>query len=195
MARFVSQYKGYVHGIRDGREPYLGLDGVMVPGRKGLEAAFLHEQMDAEAILIAKKPTSEGGLANPDPMKPPFHGMQENEAGREYDVTPRLALFDSERDQLKYEWTDAERILVEETLRKSSMNGVHFVEVIPAPAERPWRGYDDITDTDRILELATAIDADFSQVIAYEKAHQNRDEVLDALEAAQAEDETEIVTA
>jgi hypothetical protein len=195
MARFVSQYKGYTHGVRDAREPYMGLDGKIVPGQMGLEAAFVHEQMDAEAILIAKKPTTEGGLANPDPLKAPFHGMQENEAGREYDITPRLALFDSEREQLKNGWSDSERELVENTLRKSPAYGRHFVEVVPAPVERPWRGYDDVADTDRILELAIAIDADFSQMIAYEKANQNRDEVLEALEAAQAEDETEIVTA
>jgi hypothetical protein len=197
MARFVSQYKGYSHGVRNGQESYLGPDGRMVPGLKPLEAAFEHELMDEEAILVAKKSKEEGGLANSDPLKPPFHGMQENEAGREYDITPRLALFDSERAQLKNEWTDEEREIVEAALRNSTFYGNHFVEVVPTPPERPWRGYDDITDADRILDLAVAIDADLNQVIAYEAANQNRLEVLRALEQVRdaVAEETTVVTA
>jgi len=197
MARFVSQYKGYSHGVRNGKEARLGPNGVMIPETVSLEAVFEHEQMDTEAILVAKRPIEQGGLANPDPLKPPFHGMQENEAGREYDITPRLALFDSERAQLKNEWTDDERILVEDTLRASNFNGVHFVEVVPEPPTKPWRGYDDETDADQILYLAKAIDADLNQVIAYEAANQNRLEVLKGLELAAQEqaEETTVVTA
>ena len=71
-----------------------------------------------------------------------------------------------------------------DTLRTSGPIGAMYVEVIAAKATKPWNGYDDVTDADRVLELAVAIDADLLKVAQYERENRARPEVLAKIDAA-----------
>jgi len=105
-------------------------------------------------------------------------------------------VFDSEVAKLQNGWTDEEEAEVVEALRHNGPIGQMYVEVVPAPADKPWNGYDELEDAARIAELAVAINADLAQVILYETQNANRYFVIEALEAAKADaDETIIVSA
>lgn len=184
MARFVSQYKNHTVGIRNHSESHLGRDGKMVPEVPGLEAVFEHRLTTASDVEEAKSRLTFKGLMQVEGTEEPYgYGL-------------RVSVFDSEQAQLANGWSDADRILVEEVLRSAHGNGSDFFESIPAPAVKPWKGYDSVTDVDRILELALAIDADLAEVVSYERENKNREDVIAALLAAQAEqDETVIIRA
>ena len=125
-----------------------------------------------------------------------FRGMPIYESGQEIDPSFRISVFDSEVAKLQNRWTDDDEALVVEELRERGPSGVMYVEVIPVPVEKPWNGYDELTDADRIVDLAIGTGADLSLVIAYESENLNRELVIDALQAALAEaDETIIVSA
>ena len=183
MARFVSPHRSYAHGVRSAREAYLGPDGQMVPEVTALEAAFTPDLRTDEDIAIAKSTFK-------------FRGMPIYESGQEVDPTYRISVFDSEVAKLQNGWTDDDEAFVVETLRHNGPIGQMYVEVIPVPAEKPWNGYDELTDADRIVDLAIGIGADLSKVIAYETENANREAVIDALQATLTEaDETIIVSA
>jgi hypothetical protein len=125
-----------------------------------------------------------------------FRGLPIYESGQPVDPTYRISVFDSEVAAMQNGWSEEDEKLVVDTLRNNGPIGQMYVEVIPVPAEKPWNGYDELTDADRIVELATGIGADLTQVAAYESENLNRELVMDALQAALAEaDETIIVSA
>ena len=182
MARFVSPHRNFSVGIRAERDAYLGPDGVMVPAVTPLEAQFTPDlRTDVERDLALS--TFQ------------FRGLAIHENGQPVDPTYRISVFDSEVAKLQNGWTDADEAAVVAALRSGPI-GQMYVEVVPVPVEKPWNGYDELTDADRIVELATAIGADLSQVVAYERENRDRDDVIEALKAAEAEaDETIIVSA
>ena len=183
MARFVSPHRSYSHGVRSGREAYLGPDGKMVPAETSLSADFTPDLRTDEDTALAKSTFK-------------FRGMPIYESGQEVDPTYRISVFDSEVAKLQNQWSDADEALVVDALRNNGPIGQMYVEVIPVPAEKPWNGYDELTDADRIVDLAIGTGADLSLVVAYETENLNRELVIDALQAALAEaDETIIVSA
>jgi hypothetical protein len=155
----------------------------MVPESKFLSADFTPDlRTDVERDLALSTFT--------------FRGMPIYENGQPVDPTYRISVFDSEIAAMQNGWTDEEHALVLEELRTRGPNGQMYVEVVPVPAEKPWNGYDELTDADRIVELAIGIGADLSKVVAYESATLNREAVVDALQGAMAAaDETIIVRA
>jgi hypothetical protein len=183
MARFVSPHRNYRHGVRAAEAAHLGPDGVMVPEVTALAAIFTPDLRTDEDIAVAKSSFT-------------FRGMPIFENGQEVEPIYRIAVFDTEVAKLQNGWTDEDEALVVEELRTRGPIGQMYVEVIPVPAEKPWNGYDELTDADRIVDLATGIGADLSLVMAYEAENQNRETVIDALTAALAEaDETITVSA
>ncbi len=83
-----------------------------------------------------------------------------------------------------------------DVLRKDANPGNGFIEVVPVSVAKPWNGYDDLSDPERIAELALAIGADLALVEQYERENDNRSDVIEALQGAVTEtDETIIVSA
>lgn len=182
-ARFVSPHRNYGMGIRPHKPAHLGPDGVMVPEQSELFAEFTPDlRTDADTIL-AKSTFS-------------FRGLAIYENGQHVDPTYRISVFDSEFAKLQNGWSDEDEALVIKTLREKGPIGQMYVEAIPVAADLPWNGYDELSDIDRILDLAVGINADLESVLKYERENQNREDVVAALQAAIAEDsETIIVSA
>ena len=182
MARFVSPHRNFSVGVRSHKPSYLGPTGKMVPEVPELSAEFTPDLRTAEDTALAKSVFT-------------FRGMPIYEDGSEIDPSFRISVFDSEVAKLQNGWTDEDEALVIEKLRATVGSG-GCAEVIPAKAEKPWNGYDAVSDPDKIVELALAIDADLSQVEQYERENLNRDSVLAALQSAVSErDETITVSA
>jgi len=199
--RFVSQYRNYSMGVAPGvaeiRDPQTGI--ISREAVPDLEAKFTHDLVDEDAVRIAKLDRSEGGLARMKPgedgrMPPaPFHGMQQDESGRDLPVEIRLSVFDSEIAALQNGWSDAQEQQVIDKLLSSNRRGTDFQLVEKIPASLPWNNYDEISDPERVLLVAETIGADLNQVFAYEAAHQNRKDILEAISEAQALAGEEIV--
>lgn len=181
MARFVSQYLKFSHGVRDGIPSHMGLDGQMTPTVTRLEAEFSHNGATPKDALVAK-----GALK--------FTGVPQDEAGNDIDSSYRISIFDSEAARLANGWSESEEALVVETLRGSGDYGRAFIEVLPEPVEAPWPNYDQ-TDPDEIVKVSGLIDADLELVLAYEKENANRPGVIDALTEALYVEPTEVVRA
>lgn len=183
MARFVSPHRNYRHGVRPHRDAHLGPDGVMVPEQTELSAQFTPDLRTDPDIALAKATFS-------------FRGLAIYENGQHVDPTYRISVFDSEVAKLQNGWTNADEALVVETLRHNGPIGQMYVEAVPVAADVPWNGYDELTDIDRILDLAVGINADLESVLQYERENQNRPVVIEALKAALADGaETIIVSA
>ena len=180
MARFVSPHRNFSVGVRNGRASYLGPNGAMVPEVTELRADFNPDLRTAEDTALAKSTFT-------------FRGMPIYEDGSEIDPSFRVSVFDSEVAKLQNGWTDEDEQAAVAAVRASVGSGC--VEVIPVAATKPWNGYDELVDADRIVELATAINADLSAVAQYERENLARPDVLEALEAVNAKDETIIVSA
>lgn len=182
MARFVSQHRNFSLGVRGTVPAHLGPDGVMVPEVTELSADFSPDGRTNEDLALAKSTFV-------------FRGMPIYENGQPVSPSYRISVFESEVAKLRNGWTDEDEALVVEKLRTGPI-GQMYVEVLPVPADKPWNGYDDLTDADRIVDLALAVDADLSKVEQYEREHANRQSVIEALQAATADaDETIIVSA
>ena len=172
MARFVSRYAAYSHGVREEISELTPL------GRRVLQRS-LEAQFDPRGLKDEEKQEAARRLS--------FHGLPESPdtASLEFgvDLSPfsRLSLFDSEKAQKHFKWTDEETDLVVETLRDSEMNGIEFVEVTPVRAKAPWASYDKLVDAEQIVELAIATETPIADVIAYERENQNREDLLVAL--------------
>jgi hypothetical protein len=173
MARFVSRYKEYSHGVQNEIREYFatGHDRVV---QKHIEAKFQHGLVtdeDYEAALSIL----------------PFSGLPEDR-DTEGLVSPRsrLSVFDSEIAQFENGWTDAETELVIDSLRNSSEKGSAYLEIEKVPLETPWANYDSIESPEKIVEVALMIGADLAAVIAYEKENRNAAPVVYALEEAKA---------
>lgn len=183
MARFVSQHRNFVHGVRNPSAPHLGPDGKMVPEVTALAAQFTPDLRNDEDLAFALSTFK-------------FKGLPIYESGKEVGASYRISVFDSEIARMQNGWTEADEAEVVAALRGSSMNGTAFAELIPEPAAKPWNGYDEQEDAARIVELALAIDADLQKVMQYETENRNRPEVVAELkDAIAAADETIVVSA
>ena len=181
MARFVSQFLKYSHGIRNGSPERVGTEGRVLPAVPFLEAQFSHDPVTPKDALVAKSSLK-------------FLAVPQDEAENDIDVSYRVSVFDSEAAKLAFGWTDDEEQLVIDKLRSSSDYGSAFVEVVPDPISAPWPNYDQ-TDPEKILEVALTINADLEQALAYERENAKREGVIDALAAAVRGEPTEVVRA
>ena len=183
MARFVSAHRNYSHGVRPHVAAHLGPDGKMVPEQTELSADFSPDLRTDEDTAFA--------LSN---LK--FRGLPIFESGKPVEPHYRISVFDSEVAKLQNGWTDEDEAEVVEALRLRGPIGQMYVEFVPEPAAKPWNGYDELVDADRIVELAKAIGADLTQVVQYERENSNRRAVIEALEAELADaSETIVVSA
>jgi len=183
VARFVSPHRNFSLGVRGASPAHLGPDGRMVPAVSELSADFGVDGLTGEDFALAQSSFT-------------FRGLPIYENGQTVNPNYRVSVFISEVAKLKNGWSDEDEALVVETLRHNGPIGQMYVEVVPVPTDKPWNGYDELSDETRIVELALAIGADLTQVVQYEKENSNRQSVIEALEAALAgADETIIVSA
>ncbi len=182
-ARFVSPHRNYAHGVRPAKEAKMGPDGKIIPEQRELSVSFSPDLRTDEDVAFANSTFT-------------FRGMPIFENGQPVKTTYRIAVFDTEVAMLQNGWTEAETKLVIATLRASSHIGSQFAELVPDPAPKPWNGYDEVDNVERIVDLAVAIDADLTKVIQYERENASRPEVIEALQAVlDAADEQIIVSA
>lgn len=168
MARFVSRYQRYSHGVRE------EIAETFSRGTRVLQRP-LEAQFDPRGLTDYEKETAAGKLH--------FHGLPED-ADTGIDVSPmsRMSLFDSEEAKKQYRWSDEEHDLVVDTLRESDRNGLDFIEVETPKRPAPWNGYDKLTDAEQIAKLTIATETPVETVLAYERENENRDDVIAALE-------------
>lgn len=183
MARFVSSHRNFSMGVRAHVPAHLGPDGKMVPEQTELSADFTPDLRNDDDTALA--------LASLN-----FRGLPIYEDGRPVQPHFRISVFDSEYARLQNGWTEDDEALVIDALRSGGQLGSMYVEFVPAPADKPWNGYDELTDAKRIVELALAIDADLVKVEQYERENRNRVDVLKAVQDAISEaGETIVVSA
>lgn len=168
MARFVSMYGGYSHGVQSEVSENFALGSrVMV---RGLEAQFAPGGLTEDEIKFALTVLH-------------LHGLpQDVDTGAEISGRSRLSLFDTEAYAKANKLTDKEHDLVVSTLRESHKNGIDYVELLPQPAVLPWNGYDKLDDAAKIVELAVETETSLETVLAYERENKNRKKVVAALE-------------
>lgn len=174
MARFVSRYAKYSHGVRDEISEAFSRGTRIV--EKGLEAQF-----DQRGLTDFEKETGAKELS--------FHGLPENkETGQNVPATSRLSLFDSAKTAKQLRWTPDEEKLVVDTLRESDRYGLDYIEVSQPKRPAPWNGYDKLTDIEQIVELTIATETSPADVIAYERENDNREDLITELEQLGATD-------
>lgn len=95
----------------------------------------------------------------------------------------RIGVFDSELAQLNQDWTDEERLHVEADLVKYAAAFEDLIEVPRVLIPPPWPNYDVYAGTpEQLVALLLDQGHDIERTIQYEKAMQNRPDVLAALE-------------
>lgn len=168
MARFVSRYGAYSHGVREEIAEHFAKGTRVI--QRGLEAQFGAHGLTDDDVQYALQTLA-------------FHGLPEDrDTGLEVSGRSRLSLFDSEKYAKEKKLTDEEHDLIVDTLRESERNGIDYVEIVPLPATLPWNGYDKLTSAETIVEITIATETPVSSVLAYERENQNRADVIAALE-------------
>jgi hypothetical protein len=95
----------------------------------------------------------------------------------------RIGVFDSEGAQQVYGWTDEERLHVETQMVAYAANYADVIEVPRTLVAPPWPNYDVFSGTpEQLVALLRDQGHDIERTIQYEKAMQNRPDVLGALE-------------
>lgn len=173
MARFVSKFANYSHGVRTAIEEHIA------PGQVRLVVAPLEAKFESSVNNLTDYEVEVGQ------EKLSFTGLPEDR-DTESLIHPRsrMSCFDSEQSRKQYRWTDQDHDLVVETLRESPMNGVEFVEVSEPARPAPWKGYDKLQSASKIVEIAQATESDLTEVLAYERENEAREDVIAALEEA-----------
>jgi hypothetical protein len=127
-----------------------------------------------------------------------FNGLQQ-EMDEATHVPPdhRIGRFDSVAAQAQGGWSDEERIAVENELIRTAEIVPEELTLLPeivVPA--PWPSYHDFKGTGAALAKKVREDGyDPNEVLAYEVAHENRDEVVAALGQLIAADVEELTEA
>ena len=176
MARFASRFGKYSHGVRNARLTVSGYD----PTGREIKQEIVRELMavftPARQILteheiqIAIKDMVHKGLP------------QDRDTEELFSPRSRISGFDSFRAQDENNWTDEERELVEETLRKSHHFGTDHIELIPEPAVRPWPTFD--TDDPELIVAIARATGQVEAALAYERENQSRTDLIESLEEA-----------
>lgn len=177
--RFVAYGASYSHGVQSELgEPTA--TGYRVT-RRGLEAQFSTRGIKDHEIELAAKTLH-------------VHGLPEDSIeGGPVSPRSRISVFDTEQAQRHFDWTDDERELVEKRLLESEMYGLELVKVDDPKRPAPWKGYDSLEDVERILAAVEATGVDVSEVIAYERENEDREEVIAALTELLPEEEQSVV--
>lgn len=104
----------------------------------------------------------------------------------------RISVYDTDLHAMQLAGTEGDLDKVRENLDaqlllKAKQFPSHFRVVALPAADKPWPTYDELTELDDILALMTATGTDTATVRRYEQENLKRPEVLDALDALDAE--------
>lgn len=192
--RFVSCYAAFGLGTARKEKFVLALDGQRDQTEESLTIQFTREYLNQDDIDFALSyfPASRftGKLLEADGYTPEPLAL-------------RIGVFDTNEEQIRKGWTDAERELVEKVMLAKPNYGQDFVEMKPVEKviEKPWPSYAS-THHFKVATLAAELGL-IEEALAYEKANKNRQGVVDALEeqltirpkAGTAEEAGEVVAA
>ena len=169
--RFVSKYGRFGVQIRPERAEPLGTGEVRVL-QTPIYAMFKPEGLEPmERELAVARWKFNGSYLEQDEVSlvPPDY---------------RIGVFDSERAQLDNGWTDHEREEVERTLIDLSERFGEILVIPKTVIPPPWPRYDDFKGSiDQLLARLVEDGHDLDAVLTYERATQDRDEVVEGLEA------------
>lgn len=121
--------------------------------------------------------------------------------GHHEDPFSRCGAIDTEVEAQAQGWSEEERLIVEEALRKAASNGIEYVIVEAPPTARPWSRYDEIVGEQAAEQIAFYVDElgiDPGLVKNYELEHLAREEVIARMDAAiekQNEDVVGVISA
>ena len=174
--RFISPNKGYTITAIAGSKPMV-VNGELYVQDEGVRCDFEHAGiLDWEADLAKRSFV--------------FNGLPEG-------VMPetRLAVYDTEFHQRAYNWSDERRQQVEEALLNAPAYGTNYIRIEKPRLEAPWPNYDQIKQVPKLIAKIREDGYDIGYIRDYERQNLNRQSVLDALEALEAEvpEEAEIV--
>jgi hypothetical protein len=185
LARFVSKYANYSHGVRS------EIVEQIAPGQTRVLVVPLEAKFESSGHNLSDQEVEVGQA------KLSFTGLPEDR-DTESLVHPRsrMSCFDSEQAKKQNRWSQEDHDLVVETLRESEMLGVEFVELEQPARLAPWKGYDKLESAKKIVELVEAIEINPAEVLAYELENAARADVIAALEGllgAESSEEAEVV--
>lgn len=182
--RFLSPIPKLSLTLRQSEYDKPGKQGQLV--RKGVTIQFnQHDVTEAErefglrhfaAALRKGLPLQENGT---DPIDPSY----------------RLSTFDTEEHEAAKHWTPEEREGFEKQLLEHFLHGRDYIHVEQPKLPAPWPGYDKIKDVKTLVAKVKELEFDVEDVVAYERQNQNREAVIEALQAVDAEDGSVLVNA
>lgn len=96
----------------------------------------------------------------------------------------RIGAFDSVEAQRDQNWTDELRVEVEQALIKNAEHTDNILVVPSSLIPPPWPRYDEyLGDVDQLIQVLVEQGHSLSETLAYERANQDRPEIVDALES------------
>lgn len=176
MARFVSRYAQYRHGVQNGRMMVLA-DGQRQELVKEIIAVF----KPARGILTEEE--IQFGVDNLNHKGLPI----DRDTNQAFSPRSRLSGLDTAEFAKAHGLTPEEEDLLISVLRSSPENGQEFIEIAPGAVklEKPWATYDKTAVRD-VIKVAKAAGVPFADVLTYEKANRNDAGVIALLEDAVA---------
>lgn len=193
---WISQYKGF--GIANVIKPetQLTTEGPMV-SKPGYDIQFKKDRMltpleqEFARRTFAFKGVKHYGFSNPGDPEPTVMGNIDP-------VLDRCSIF--ELDWVPDEYKEA----AVNCLENHDLRGTDFAEYIPPKLKAPWKTYDQIKTgqgknttwvAEQIVQRVEEIGLDPAEVAEYERLTENRDYVLNALEALLSPDDDTITVA
>ncbi len=175
MARFVSRFRNYRHGIQNGRMMVLA-DGQHQELKPEIVAAF------KPASQILSEEEIQFGVENLNHKGLPI----DRDRNVSFSPRSRISGFDSEEFAREMGYSDEEHDLIVQVLRDSRRNGIAFLELPTSGGsrlEKPWKTYEQTPVRD-VVKVAQAAGLDFADVLTYEKVNRNDPTVVLLLEDA-----------
>jgi len=174
--RFLAKYGKYTYHVRRGVTEEYATGGIKVV-QTPLYAQFQPGGMRPEERELAIASWVFNG------------SYQEQDEATTVAPDYRIGLFDTEIAQMAFGWPDEDRLEVERSLSEACAAGhPDLLEVPRTLIPPPWPRYDDFKGTpEELVERLVEDGHNFDAVITYERAMQNRPDVLAALEGNQGQ--------
>jgi hypothetical protein len=171
--RFISPYQRYTIQAVQGSKPVV-VDGTIIVEKEGVRVEFMHGGiLDWETELGMKRFR--------------FDGLPEG-----VPAATRLSVFDTEMEALARDWSEETRQEVEQGLLDAPAYGTDYVLVEKPRVEAPWPHYNQVKSVPKLIAKVREDGYDPEEVRQFELQNQNRQEVLDALEALAEEEDEEV---
>lgn len=176
--RFVAKYQKYSTQARVQRET-VTIDGVPMVSQEQILLDF--EQGSLRPYEIDAGISELGARRGlPDGLDPSY----------------RLSVFDTEWAETAFNWDEDTRAYVENFLLKNPSFGVDYILCEEPKIPAPWPRYTEYKDMRKLTAKVVEDGFDITDVIAYERQNENRDDLIALLDealTAQTMDTTEVM--